>query len=50
MAIKGFYESSLATSEIFNGNPDKGNPGINNADANMTIQQKAIIKRSRCSP
>lgn len=42
MAIKGFYESSLATSEIFNGNPDKGNPGINNADANMTIQQKAI--------
>lgn len=42
MAIKGFYESSLATSEIFNGNSDKGIPGVNNTDPNNTVTQKAI--------
>lgn len=34
MAIKGFYESSLATSEIFD--------GINNIDKDNTLTQKAI--------
>lgn len=42
MAIKGFYESSLATSEVFNGNAEKGIPGINNTDKNNPTTQKVI--------
>lgn len=38
MAIKGFYESSLATSEIFNDEKY----GINHAGGNNNITQKAI--------